>query len=131
MQKSLNLVGVASHGLSVLVAVGVIGTLAMTFTTSQEVSKVSADVGQIRATINQASQTQLPVTPEEVQSILMRPEGDCLRTYVQKSLAAGQVVLRGQVQQGSGVDACQLANALDLQKQALESSKAQQTQQAQ
>lgn len=131
MQKSLNLVGVASHGLSVLVAVGVIGTLAMTFTTSQEVSKVSADVGQIRATINQASQTQLPVTPEEVQSILMRPEGDCLRTYVQKSLAASQVVLRGQVQQGSGVDACQLANALDLQKQALESSKAQQTQQAQ
>lgn len=125
MQKESKLSGVIGHGVNALLVIGVIGTLGLTVTNSQDMAKVAADVGQIRATINQATQTQLPVTPDEVQSILMRPDGDCLRAYVEKSLAAGQVVLRGQVQQGSGIDACQLANALDLQKQALANAKAQ------
>lgn len=114
--KLAGLVGGIAQGVVVL---GVLGGVVLAVSNGQELGKVATDVAQLRNMITQAGQSQLPVAPDEVRSIMARPDGDCLKAYVQTSLAAGQIVLRGQVQQGSGLDACQLASALELQKQAL------------
>lgn len=123
MVSKSNVSGLVGTVVQGIVLLGVVGSVALAVSNGQELGKIASDMAQTRTMINQASQSQMPVAPDEIRSIMTRPDGDCLKTYVQKSLAAGQVVQRGQIQQGSGLDACQLASTLELQKQAMESAK--------
>lgn len=119
MKANSKLAGIIGGLVQGVVVLGVVGSVALAVSNGHEISKVATDVSQLRTAITQAGQSQMPVAPDEIRAIMARPDGDCLKTYVQKSLTAGQVVQRGQIQQGSGLDACQLSSALELQKQAM------------
>lgn len=86
--------------------------------TQSAVAHIQTSVDGIAAAFKSAQGQNTPLTAQEISEILKRSDDDCAKSYVQKSLAAGQVVLRGQVVAGSGSDACRMAAALTEQRQA-------------
>ena len=98
---------------------GLLGTnLWQTSQTQSAVAHMQTSVDGIASAFKSAQGQNTPLSAQEVSEILKRNDDDCAKTYVQKSLAAGQVVLRGQVVPGSGSDACRMAAALAEQRQA-------------
>jgi len=85
--------------------------------TQGAVTHIQSTVDGIATAFKSAQGQNTPLTPQEISEILKRGDDDCAKTYVLKSLAAGQVVLRGQVVAGSGSDACRMAAALAEQRQ--------------
>jgi len=83
------------------------------------VNQVHDSFESLSGTFKSMQSLNTPLSAAEVSDILKRGEGDCVKEYVQRSLAAGQVVLRGQVTPGTGSDACRLAAALAEQRAAV------------
>lgn len=103
--------------------VAVVGLLAANLWQSSQtqgaVTHIQTTVDGIATTFKSTLGQNTPLTSQEISEILKRGDDDCAKSYVLKSLSAGQVVLRGQVIAGSGSDACRMAAALTEQRQAV------------
>jgi len=115
-QKIFGLLRFAGHAITLI---AVLCVVLLQWNTSDALNELNETVSSVEQSIKQAALSQQPLSTDEVRAILTRPDGDCAKSYVQKSLAAGQPVLRGQISPNFGNDACSTSRALEQQRQAL------------
>lgn len=113
--KALNAAKFAGH---VLLFGAVLYAIFLQMRSNEVVERVANDLQAMRLTISQSMQSQQPATMEEIAATLQSPDNECAKTYITKSLAAGQPVLKGQILPGYPTNACGMTQALEQQRAA-------------
>lgn len=102
----------------VLLFVAVLYAIFLQMHSNEVVERVANDLQAMRLAISQSMQSQQPATADEIASTLQSPDNECAKTYISKSLAAGQPVLKGQILPGYSTNACGMTQALEQQRAA-------------